>query len=167
MGTVNPKSKNNSKNIYIGIALLAVVLIAFFTFKEKPGAENTQTSGASGEVKIVKSEVTSQAKFYPVSVDGVKMEVFAVKASDGTIRTAFNTCQVCYASGRGYYTQTGSDLVCKNCGNRFKIDQIEKVKSGCNPVPIDKTNKTDDGTNITISKDFLAKYKDMFEKWKS
>ena len=33
------------------------------------------------------------------------LEVLAVKAPDGTIRTAFNTCQVCYGSGRGLYRQ--------------------------------------------------------------
>ena len=39
------------------------------------------------------------------------IEVLAVKSSDGTIRTAFNTCQVCYASGRGYYIQQGDGLI--------------------------------------------------------
>ena len=47
--------------------------------------------------------ISSTAQFYPVDVDGTQMEVLAVKAPDGTIRTAFNTCQVCYDSGRGYY----------------------------------------------------------------
>ena len=45
------------------------------------------------------------------------MEIVAVKALDGSIRTAFNTCQVCYNSGRGYYQQEGNELVCQNCGN--------------------------------------------------
>lgn len=29
------------------------------------------------------------------------------------IRTAFNTCQVCYSSGKGYYVQSGNVLVCQ------------------------------------------------------
>ena len=78
------------------------------------------------------------------------MEVLAVKASDGSIRTAFNTCQVCYDSGRGYYKQQGKVVVCQNCGNQFKLDQIEKIKGGCNSVPIMKENKTDDSENIVI-----------------
>jgi len=40
------------------------------------------------------------------------MEVLALKAKDRTIRTALNTCQVCYASGKGYYVQEGDVLVC-------------------------------------------------------
>jgi uncharacterized membrane protein len=94
------------------------------------------------------------------------MEVLAVKAPDGTIRTSFNTCQVCYGSGRGYYKQEGDVLVCQNCGNRFKTSQVEKIKGGCNPVPILEDNKTDDGTTITISKDFLEQNKSYFENWK-
>jgi uncharacterized membrane protein len=94
------------------------------------------------------------------------MEVIAVKAPDGTIRTAFNTCQVCFDSGRGYYMQEGNELVCQNCGNRFNISQIEKVKNGCNPVPIMSTNKTDSDNSITISADFMAKNASLFENWK-
>ena len=94
------------------------------------------------------------------------MELIAVKAPDGTIRTALNTCQVCYDSGRGYYVQEGDELVCQNCGNRFQISQVEKQKNGCNPVPILEDSKTDDGTTITVSKDFLQQSKTLFENWK-
>jgi uncharacterized membrane protein len=95
------------------------------------------------------------------------MEVIAVKASDGTIRTAFNTCQVCFDSGRGYYKQEGDELVCQNCGNRFKISQVEKVKNGCNPVPILSTDKTEDEGTITIPASLLTQYAPLFSEWKS
>ena len=117
-------------------------------------------------IKIAKSEVTSISKFYPYKIDGVSMEVIAVKASDGTIRTALNTCQVCFDSGKGYYEQVGEYLVCQNCRNRFHIDQIEKVKGGCNPVPVLEENKQDAGDYITISKDFMASQKEYFSNWK-
>jgi hypothetical protein len=120
----------------------------------------------NGDLRIMKSQVTSTAKFYPYTANGVKMEVVAVKASDGTIRTAFNTCQVCYDSGRGFYTQQGDELVCNNCGNRFWIDKIEKIKYGCNPIPILPENKKDDGKYITISKDYLVKNSTYFQNWK-
>ena len=94
------------------------------------------------------------------------MEIIALKAPDGTIRTAFNTCQVCYDSGRGYYVQEGDVLVCQNCGNRFSADQVELVKGGCNPVPILAENKTDNGATITIPKDFLEQNKDLFGNWR-
>jgi hypothetical protein len=146
----------------LGLIILIVTGCIFF----KNSLVSGEKAVASGDLKILKSEVTETAKFYPYKADGVYMEIIAVKASDGTIRTAFNTCQVCFDSGRGFYTQQGDELICNNCGNRFKIDKVEKIKYGCNPIPITKENKLDDGKYITISKAFLVKYKEYFAKWK-
>jgi uncharacterized membrane protein len=118
------------------------------------------------DLVIPVAEITANATFYPVDIDGTRLEVIAVKAPDGTIRTAFNTCQVCYGSGRGFYKQSGTVLVCQNCGNRFRMSQVEVRSGGCNPVPIFAQNKTVDATNITISKDFLVQAKSIFARWK-
>ena len=127
-------------------------------------AGGTITPG--GDLKIPKKEVTSTVKFYPYKAGGVMMEVLALRAPDGTIRTAFNTCQVCYASGRGYYTQKGEYLVCNNCGNRFLARQVELVKGGCNPVPITRELKKEDADFITIPKALFEEAKPLFLKWK-
>jgi len=120
----------------------------------------------NGSLVIPKAGITAQARFFAVTVDGVKMEVLAVKASDGSIRTALNTCQVCFDSGRGWYVQQGDVLVCQNCGNRFKVDQIELQKNGCNPIPITKDLKTEDAKSITIKADILVQAKPFFGRWK-
>lgn len=118
-------------------------------------------------IKIAKSGVTQTASFYQyVTKGGMLMEVLAVKATDGTIRTALNTCQVCYSSGRGYYVQQGRTLVCQNCGNRFDIDQVGKIKGGCNPIPIVGKDRQDTGDTIGISGKFLATTSPYFAKWK-
>ena len=170
------KSKSKSKLIIIASgALIVILVLALVIIKLSSGVkadlkanvEKTANISNIPNIVIPKSEITEIAKFYPVVVDGIKMEVLAVKAPDGTIRTAMNTCQVCYNSGRGYYKQEGNELVCQNCKNRFKISQVEKIKGGCNPVPILEENKTDDGTNITISGDYLEQNKDLFSKWKT
>lgn len=158
-----PVRKSNKKTFII-VAALAILILGFVIVKAFSGGE-AGTATVSGDLKILKSEVGETAKFYPFMAGKTDMEVFAVKASDGTIRTAFNTCQVCYASGRGYYVQEGDELVCQNCGNRFQLDNIEIIKGGCNPLPIMDENKTDDGTNIVISKDFLEANKDFFANW--
>lgn len=112
------------------------------------------------------ADISEQATFYPIEIDGVTLEVLAVKAPDGTIRTAFNTCEVCYDSGRGYYKQEGDVLVCQNCGNRFQTSQIEVESNGCNPWPIFPENKTVDGETITISNEFLTESIAIFQNWK-
>lgn len=113
-------------------------------------------------MKILKSEITEKAKFYPYRAGDVRMEILAVRASDGSIRTAFNTCQVCFDSGRGYYRQQGNVLICQNCGNMFRLDEIERETGGCNPVPILPEHKTEDDEYITISQAFLEQSKGLF-----
>jgi uncharacterized membrane protein len=121
----------------------------------------------NGDMQIPKKEVTETAKFYQYKLDGVLIEVLALRAPDGTVRTAFNTCQVCYSSGRGYYVQQGDVLVCQNCRNRFKASQVELIKGGCNPIPITADLKTEDANTITIAKSILAQAKPIFAKWKT
>lgn len=129
-------------------------------------AQSTSSKDASWAIVIHKKDVTTKARFYPYNLDGIAMEVLAVRASDGTIRTALNTCQVCFDSGRGFYKQSGAFLICQNCGNRFHIDQIERLKGGCNPVPITAELKTDLGDSIGISKRLMAAAKEFFLSWK-
>jgi len=66
---------------------LAALLAANLTF-----AAGTITP--AGELKIPKKEVTATAKFYGYKAGNVQIEVLALRAPDGTIRTALNTCQV-------------------------------------------------------------------------
>jgi uncharacterized membrane protein len=121
----------------------------------------------NGDLYIPAGEITQTATFYPMTIEGTEMEIFAVRAPDGTIRTAFNTCQVCYGSGRGYYKQEGNVFVCQNCGNRFRIGDIERTRGGCNPVPITAQYKTADEKGITVPHDFLLKAKAIFANWKN
>lgn len=116
-------------------------------------------------IRILKSDITSTAKFYPYKVGNTSLEVIAVKADDGTVRTALNTCQVCYDSGRGYYEQVGKYLICQNCQNRFSINQIELIKGGCNPVPILAEDKTETSNDIFVLEDYLSSQKKLFSNW--
>ncbi|MDR1231445.1 MAG: DUF2318 domain-containing protein [Spirochaetaceae bacterium] len=121
---------------------------------------------ADRDLVIPVADVTENAVFYPVDIEGTRLEILAVKAPDGTIRTAFNTCQVCYGSGRGFYKQQGTVLVCQNCGNRFRMSQVEVRSGGCNPVPIFPQYKTVTATAITISKAYLKEAKQIFARWR-
>jgi uncharacterized membrane protein len=145
-----------------------VASIAFVTLSAPLAFSQATEPKASADWGIVikKKDITFKAKFYPYVYEGKNMEIFAVKAPDGTIRTALNTCQVCYSSGRGYYIQENAVFVCQNCGNRFKLDQIEIIKGGCNPIPIMKSDKTDLGDSIGISKAYLASVSPYFARWK-
>ena len=156
--------KRNSWLMPVGmIAVVAVIIIAVLFGLN--GGDATVVKDADLVISI--SEISTKANFYPVEIEGTELEVLAVEAPDGSIRTAFNTCQVCYSSGRGYYEQDGDVLVCQNCGNRFRMDQIEIESGGCNPVPIFDTNKTVTEDSIIISKELLTEAKVIFTNWKT
>lgn len=163
----------NTKLLIISAVLMSAVavFVAFNNGKSKSADEisqgqNTAPVVSGGDLIINAKDVTEAAKFYPYQAGDTYMEVIAVKASDGTVRTAFNTCQVCYDSGQGYYRQSGNKVICQNCGNVFGVDDIEKIKGGCNPVPIMSENKIIDGDNIAISEQFLNENKGFFADWK-
>lgn len=192
---MSDKKKQNTKNNKINtiFIVLAAVLISFGIYSvilnnqkqqvaeaatggkqlvesiggaaEEPESKGEAVSG-DADLKILKSEISEKVSFYPYNADGTYMEVLALKASDGSIRTALNTCQICFNSGQGYYKQEGDKLVCQNCGNKFGVEDVEIVRGGCNPVPIMQEYKTDDGEYITINKEFLEENKELFVGWK-
>lgn len=163
--------KSNKKVLYGSLIAIALVIIVTLTMTTGKKDKNTLTlidnpTNASTGLVINKSEITKTASFFPYESNGTYMEIIAIRANDGTVRTALNTCQVCYNSGRGYYEQLGDNLICNNCGNQFTIDQIELVKGGCNPVPILDEMKSDDGDIITIDPDSLVEFEPLFANWK-
>lgn len=159
--------------IILVVAVFAVAAAAFALLTPKDGdlasGGNTMKEAVldeNGDLVISASDITETADFYTYNELDKKMEIIAVKATDGTIRTAFNTCQVCYSSGKGYYIQEGKSLVCQNCGNRFGMDEVGLTKGGCNPVPITDEYKTEADGVITIPKEFLEEAQVIFENWK-
>ncbi|MDR2482687.1 MAG: DUF2318 domain-containing protein [Treponema sp.] len=148
------------------LCVLAALITGGAVFAQSGALNVVKPVIADRDLVIQIAEVTENAVFYPVDIEGTRLEILAVKAPDGTIRTAFNTCQVCSGSGRGFYKQQGTVLVCQNCGNRYRMSQVEIQSGGCNPVPIFPRNKTVTGAAITISKEFLKEAKTIFARWR-
>ena len=156
------------KNFQLTLTVTAVMfaLCGMAAFAQNAGLNRRMPVITDRDLVIQIADITENALFFPVTIDGVRMEILAVKAPDGTIRTAFNTCQVCYNSGRGYFVQEGTVLVCQNCGRRFRTSQVERQAGGCNPAPIFPANKTVTNSTITISRDYLRQAVSMFARWR-
>ena len=150
----------NKKLIMIIGSVIAVIVLIILVRIENTAQNNIGDTEITigGDLTILKSDITDQIKLYHYESNGVYMEVMAVNASDGTARIALNTCQNCYSTGRGYYTQQGDILICQNCGNKFEIDQIGVVTGGCNPIPVIEDTKTEDHEQIVISEDAFVPY---------
>ncbi|HMK33660.1 MAG TPA: DUF2318 domain-containing protein [Desulfomonilaceae bacterium] len=84
-----------------------------------------------------------KAKHYEYKASPDKrIRFFVVKSTDGIIRAAFDTCEVCYKAKKGY-VQKGNDMVCINCGLKFRTDKVNEIKGGCNPSPLKRTIQGD------------------------
>ena len=78
------------------------------------------------------------ARFFQFDSAGTNIRFFVLRSSDGVLRSAFDACDVCYRSRKGY-RQLGDLMVCSNCGQSFPSVLINVEKGGCNPSPLERT----------------------------
>jgi uncharacterized membrane protein len=83
-----------------------------------------------------------QTRYYTYMHNDQPIEFFVLKSEDGVVRAAFNACDVCFQSLKGY-SQDGNEMVCNNCGLRFPADKINVIRGGCNPSPLDRALEGD------------------------
>ncbi|PLX43800.1 MAG: DUF2318 domain-containing protein [Deltaproteobacteria bacterium] len=143
-----------------------LIVIGAFVFLKGTGDEKAKaveakpvhaaTAAASNETakadEVVRLKVSDfddgKAHFYNYTTkDGLAIRYFAVKSTDGVIRAAFDACDSCWRSGKGY-RQDGDTMICNNCGLVFPTDKINEVKGGCNPAPL---KRTIEGEELVIS----------------
>ena len=146
--------------ILLCAALMTLAAVSGFAGGSQGNKLNRRMPVVTDQDLVIRiADITENALFYPVDIDGMRLEVIAVRAPDGTIRTVFNTCLVCYSSGKGYYEQVDALLVCQNCGARFRMSQLERRAEGMNPEPIFPEYKIETDTTITILKEYLRRFK--------
>ncbi|MDA8415300.1 MAG: DUF2318 domain-containing protein, partial [Desulfobacteraceae bacterium] len=74
-----------------------------------------------------------KAHFYKFVDGGKEITFFAAKSADGSVKTAFDACDACYKSKKGY-EQQGDKMNCKNCNQKFAINRLgPNASGGCNP----------------------------------
>jgi uncharacterized membrane protein len=141
--------KRNKHLAIIVVSVVIAALVAYiFVFSGKSLDGKTQSINVSHEdVKIPLEKVSDgTARFFHYTIGGKDIKFFVLKSSDGVIRAAFDTCDVCYPEKKGY-RQEGDFMICNNCGQRFESVLINVRKGGCNPVPLDRTVE---GSNLII-----------------
>jgi uncharacterized membrane protein len=156
----------NTRTKIAAVAAFALFTAGGIAFAQNAPLNQRKPAITDQDLVIQIADITENALFFPADIDGMRIEALAVKAPDGTIRTAFNACRICYSSGRGYFVQEGTLLVCQNCGRRYRMSQVERQAGGCNPEPILPANKTETASTITIPREYLKKAKAMFESLK-
>ena len=146
---VEEKRGGVGKKVVVLAVLVAVVAGAAFMLL-RPGASSGYTSVKSvgGEIRIDLDKVSDgQAHFFTYNSNQGQIGFFVVKSVDGVVRAAFDACDVCYKSKKGYH-QEGEFMVCNNCGQQFRTDLVNEIKGGCNPAPLQRRV---DGRQLVIS----------------
>jgi uncharacterized membrane protein len=153
------KKQSASKNkllVPIVVMVLAVVAVGgWFLFGPSAvGGPEVVLAGQDGTISFDSTNFSDgQAKFYRFKAQSGPIDFFIVRSNDGVIRSAFDTCDVCYKALKGY-RQEGDDMVCNNCDQRFKTDMINVVKGGCNPAPLQRQQT---GAKIVIAANDIEK----------
>ncbi len=144
------------------ILIVSILVLSVFAGCGKNDAisVNKLPEASDGAITFPASDFNDgTAKFYTYEADGTKIRFFILKSSDGEIRAAFDSCDVCWRADKGY-EQRGDLMICRNCGQSFKSDKINTVKGGCNPAPLERTSA--DG-KIIIKIEDLKKGKEFFD----
>ena len=58
------------------------------------------------------------------------------RGDDGTVRSVFDACRRCYRFHKGYTIADGF-LICRLCGNRYRLDEMRVGLASCQPVQIE------------------------------
>jgi uncharacterized membrane protein len=124
----------------------------------------TLTADQSGTVHVDASAMSDVATFYNyVARDGTTVQLIGIRDAEGITRLALNTCQSCNPAPGAYYVQTGDALVCQNCGQQFKPENVGAAASGCNPTALTTVSRTDDGFDVSAAE--LEALTSKFSSW--
>ena len=131
--------------IAVGIAFAVWPRNADGSLRFGSGAASTQKLQADeGEFLIPISDVSDgKAHHFSHKFSEGTGNFFVLQSSDSVIRAAFDACDVCFRSRRGY-RQDGDLMICNSCGQRFPSVRINVEKGGCNPAPLNRTTRGDD-----------------------
>jgi uncharacterized membrane protein len=126
-------TKRTKKVVWAVIVTLALLVGAVSGFAFSLGKyEKVKPSGGVVTIPVAKL-ADGKARFYKFGEGGKEITFFAVKAPDGSIKTAFDACDSCYQSKKGY-GQQGDKMNCKNCNQKFAINRLgPNATGGCNP----------------------------------
>ena len=118
-----------------GAVIVALALIGGFLYFSGTGAKTASADTVTHAMNLFDDGAAKHFDY--ATEDGVTVRYFVLKSSDGVIRAAFDACDVCWRSGKGYQ-QHGDFMVCGNCGQRFASVLVNEVKGGCNPAPLNR-----------------------------
>ncbi len=151
----NEKKLSTQKVLLVSLVVMSILgfgIFMYFSSDDKIATDET--------ISIPLNELSMSAQFFEEEIDGVPVKFFAMMDDEGDVKTAFDACDVCYRSKKGY-RQEGEYMVCNNCGNKYHMSGIgteNKAGGGCWPSYLPSKIE---GDELILEKDdlFEGKYK--------
>ncbi|NVN98017.1 MAG: DUF2318 domain-containing protein [Geobacteraceae bacterium] len=119
---------------FVAVAVLTVLFAGVMAVNAFSLGKYEKAKVSGGIVTIDTARLKDgKAHFYKLEEGGKEITFFAAKATDGSYKTAFDACDSCYKSKKGY-EQAGDRMNCKNCNQKFAISKLgPNATGGCNP----------------------------------
>jgi len=115
--------------VVIGALLIGAISVSAFSLGRY---EKVKVSGGIATIPVSKL-ADGKAHFYKFEDGGKEIAFFAIKTADGSYKTAFDACDACFKSRKGY-EQQGDKMNCKNCNQKFAVNRLgPNATGGCNP----------------------------------
>lgn len=128
MASIHTKQVVWAGSMAVALLIGAVSVFAFSLGKY----EKMKVTGGIATIPVAKL-ADGKAHFYKFEDGGKEITFFAAKAADGSYKTAFDACDSCFKSKKGY-EQQGDKMNCKNCNQKFAINRLgPNATGGCNP----------------------------------
>ena len=124
------------------------------------GPRTTQLAG-NGVIAIASGDIKpGKVRFYSYQgTAGDKIRFLLSRDQTGEVRAAMDACQRCYSFHKGYTASSDGYLICRLCGNRYKLSDKTLGIASCNPVklPIRKV-----GDTVQVNSSDLERNRSMF-----
>jgi uncharacterized membrane protein len=122
----------------------ALVVVAIWLTATASGPHFTAVS-ASPSVSIQTNDLRPRDVRFFTYRDraGDQIRFLLARDATGRIKGVFDACERCYMYHKGYVSSHG-ELICRYCGNRYKLEAMESGLASCVPMklPLQVTNHT-------------------------
>lgn len=168
------KQKKNSvdttwKIIIAGLFVIVLVGMVIMLWSVNSTSESTpvQTFSLNSDGDLILPISELNEGFQYVDYGGAH-ELLVWQDSDGTVYTAFNSCQECYPRGNARYTYNNGTLTCQSCGNQISVQSMRSESwGGCQPIAIPASYRADTENEIVIPAELFTYSDAMFQLWDS
>lgn len=150
------KIRLSGRLIVAAAVVLTVVTMALAAIGVGP--RYTRVAG-KGSIAIAAADLERGAiRFFSYRDDAGKEIRFILGRDDaGHVQAAMDACQQCAQYRKGYTSSRGY-LVCRFCGNRYRLDAKAKPGS-CAPI---KLAVQDDGKTVRVDTTQLERHRSLF-----